>query len=332
MNIMITGIAGLIGSRLAKWILDNIENTRVIGVDNLSGGYIENVDKRCTFYDVELSNGYSQLEKIFQKEKIDIVYHLAAYAAEGLSPFIRNYNYQNNLISSVNLINLSIKYNIDRFIFTSSMAVYGDKYDPPFAETLEPCPIDPYGIAKYAVEMDLKCAFQQHNLKYTIIRPHNVYGIGQNIWDKYRNVLGIWMYQIINNQNPTIFGDGLQTRSFSYIDDSLKPLWVASQKENCVGEIINLGGIKETSIKKACEILLEVTGKKLKPTFLEPRHEARYAWSTWEKSNELLEFEHKVDLREGLEKMWQWAIKQPHRKRKEWKIYEINKGLYSYYK
>ena len=212
------------------------------------------------------------------------------------------------------------------------MSVYGDKYKPPFSEDMKQAPIDPYAVAKYAVEMDLEIAFKQHGLNYTIVRPHNFYGINQNIWDKYRNVLGIWMYQLLNKQNPTIFGDGSQVRAFSYVDDSILPFWNASQKNSCIGEIINLGGIKEHSINDACNVLINITGQNLKPVYLEARHETKYAWSTWEKSVKLLDFKHQVDLEEGLSKMWEWAQKQPNRERFIWPKYELNKGIYDYWK
>ena len=169
-------------------------------------------------------------------------------------------------------------------------------------------------------------------LKYTIIRPHNFYGQNQNIWDKYRNVLGIWMYQIINNTQPTIFGDGNQVRAFSYVDDSIIPFWNASQRDECIDQIINLGGIKEYTINEACETLIKVTGTNLKPEYLEGRHEAKHAWSTWDKSIKLLDFEHKIDLEEGLTKMWEWAKNQPIRKRFFWGEYELEKGIYEFWK
>ena len=329
-KILITGVGGLLGSRLADWIINNTDN-QVVGIDDFSGGYTENVNKKIIFYKFNLTN-LDKLYDVFKKEKIEIVYHFAAYAAEGLSPFIRKFNYENNVIASSNLITCSIEHNIKRFVFASSMAVYGDKYEPPFDENLLQSPIDPYGVAKYAVEMDLKIASNQHSLNYTIVRPHNFYGINQNIWDKYRNVLGIWMYQIINNQQPTIFGDGLQKRAFSYVDDSVVPFWNASQKENCIGEIINLGGIKEYSINDACNILINITGKNLKPLYLEARHETKYAWATWKKSTDLLNFKHNVDLEEGITKMWKWAQQQPNRERYVWPKYELNKGIYKYWK
>lgn len=330
MKILVTGIAGLLGSRLSDWILANTEH-EVIGIDDLSGGYIENIPTKAHFIKLNLKN-LESLDKIFEEHKPDIVYHFAAYAAEGLSPFIRKYNYENNLISSTNLITCSIKHDIKRFVFASSMSVYGDKYKPPFHEDLQQCPIDPYGVAKFAVEQDLKIAYEQHGLKYTIVRPHNFYGQNQNIWDKYRNVLGIWMYQIINGMQPTIFGDGEQKRAFSYVDDSIKPFWNASQKDNCIGEIINLGGIKEYTINQACSTLLEVTNTSLKPNYLEARHEAKHAWSTWEKSIELLDFDHKIDLKEGLTKMWNWVQTQPNRERFIWPEYELEKGIYEFWK
>jgi UDP-glucose 4-epimerase len=329
-NILITGVAGLLGSRLADYIIKNTSYS-VIGIDDMSGGYKSNVPEGVKLYKFDIKD-LKKLNKVFKKEKPIIVYHFAAYAAEGLSPFIRKFNYENNLISSTNLITCSIKYDIKRFIFASSMSVYGDKYQPPFHEDLQQCPIDPYAVAKYGVEMDLKIAYEQHGLKYTIIRPHNFYGQNQNIWDKYRNVLGIWMYQIINNQQPTIFGDGEQVRAFSYVDDSIIPFWNASQRDECIGEIINLGGIKEYTINEACKILIKVTGTNLKPLYLEARHEAKHAWSTWDKSVKLLDFKHSIDLEEGLTKMWEWAITQPNRKRFIWKNYELEKGIYKFWK
>jgi len=329
MKILITGVAGLLGSRLADWIVENKSDVEIIGIDNLSGGYIENVNPKVILYDVDCKSDY--LSVIFDKHKPDYVYHFAAYAAEGLSPFIRKYNYENNLISTANIINECIKHDVKRLVFTSSMAVYGHQDGNIFDETLVPKPIDPYGIAKYGCEMDIQIAGEQHGLDWCIIRPHNVYGIKQNIWDKYRNVLGIWMYQHLMSEPMTIFGDGSQTRSFSYIDDSLKPLWVASQNPKTSKQIINLGGIVEYSINEANEILREVVGGGM-VKYHEQRHEVKHSVPTWQKSVELLGFEHKTDLKDGLAKMWDWAKNQPIRERFIWPTYEIDKGIYTFWK
>jgi UDP-glucose 4-epimerase len=328
MKVLITGIAGLLGSRLADWIIENHPEVQIVGIDDLSGGYRSNVNSKVNFWQMNLVN--HPIENCFEDHKFDYVFHFAAYAAEGLSPFIRKYNYENNLISTTRIVNNCIKYGVKRLVFTSSMAVYGRGYGNIFDEAQIPSPIDPYGIAKYACEMDIKAAGEQHGLDWCIIRPHNVYGIKQNIWDKYRNVLGIWMYQHLEGESMTIFGDGQQTRAFSFIDDSLKPLWNAAIKPEASKQIINLGGIKEYSILEANEILRKVIGNG-EVNFVEQRHEVKHAVPTYQKSIDILEFEHKTDLEEGLTKMWDWAQKQSKRKRFVWKQYELDKGLYKFW-
>ena len=271
MNVLITGVAGLLGSRLADWILENDPDVTVIGIDNFSGGYVENINSGVKFYKLDLTR--DSISDLFQKYDIDYVFHFAAYAAEGLSPFIRGFNYDNNLKSTARILNQCIKHDVKRLIFTSSMAVYGHGEDQAFDEKQTPCPIDPYGVAKYACEMDIKIAGEQHGLDWCIIRPHNVYGAKQNIWDKYRNVLGIWMYQHLNGKPMTVFGLGNQTRAFSYIDDSLRPLWNAAMEPRASKQIINLGGIHSVSILEANNILKNVIGCPENSVFFEERHE-----------------------------------------------------------
>jgi UDP-glucose 4-epimerase len=278
---------------------------------------------------MNLVNG--NIEECFERHQFDYVYHFAAYAAEGLSPFIRTYNYQNNLVATSRIITQCIKHNIKRLVFTSTLAVYGHQDGNMFDEIQVPKPIDPYGVAKYGCEMDIQIAGEQHGLDWCIIRPHNVYGVKQNVWDKYRNVLGIWMYQHTINEPMTIFGDGTQTRAFSYIDDSLEPLWKASQDKRASKEIINLGGIKEYSINEANEILREVVGGG-EVKYFEGRHEEKHSRPTWQKSIDLLDFEHKTDIKEGLTKMWEWVKTQPVRERFVWPFYELDKGIYSFWK
>ena len=329
MNVLITGVAGLLGSRLADWILENDPDVTVIGVDNFSGGYVENVNSGVKFYELDLIR--DSVSELFQKYDIDYVFHFAAYAAEGLSPFIRGFNYDNNLKSTARIINQCIKHDVKRLIFTSSMAVYGHGENQAFDEKQTPCPIDPYGVAKYACEMDIKIAGEQHGLDWCIIRPHNVYGAKQNIWDKYRNVLGIWMYQHLNGKPMTIFGSGNQTRAFSYIDDSLSPLWNAAIEPRASKQIINLGGIHSVSILEANNILKNVIGCTENTVFFEKRHEVMHAISTYQKSIDILGFKHETDLKDGLMKMWEWAKVQPMRNQFIWPSFELNKGLYSFW-
>ncbi len=331
-NILITGIAGLIGANFSRYLLDKGYN--VIGIDNLFGGYKDNIDDRIIskmqFHEIDLINN-DILDKIFDHYKPDFVYHFAAYAAEGLSPFIRNFNYTNNVICSVNVINNCIKYNVKKIIFTSSMAVYGHG-ELPFEEDQYPNPSDPYGIAKYTVEMDLRQAYDQFGLNYSIVRPHNVIGIYQNIWDKYRNVIGIWIRQAINNEKLTIFGDGNQIRAFSDIDychESFEKLMF-----NYNTEIFNIGSDVYHTINEVANIVKNISNNKGFSTellYLEKRNEVKDAYSDHKKAKNLLNFKDNTDIEYIINKMFDWALKQPNRKIKDMK-YEIDKNIYSFWK
>ena len=338
-TVLITGVAGLLPSRLADWIRENKPSYKIIGIDDLSGGYKENVHSDVDFNLIKLDSDPKSLAECFDKHKPDYVFHFAAYAAEGLSPFIRGYNYDNNLKSTAHIVNECIKHDVKRLVFTSTLAVYGHGDGGVFDEDQQQAPIDPYGVAKYACEMDIQIAGEQHGLDWCIIRPHNVYGAKQNIWDKYRNVLGIWMYQYLKHEPLTIFGDGEQTRAFSYIDDSLEPLWNAAVNEKASKQIINLGGIKEYPINEAAKTLIEVLQENdkiidfdIEVQYLEKRHEVKHSIPTFQKSIDLIGFEHKTDLKEGLTKMWDWVKYQPMKERFVWSEYELEKGIYSFWK
>jgi len=316
-KILITGGAGFIGSHLAESLsLDH----EVVILDNMSGGYKENVP-----LGVKLINGditkLSLLENLFKKNKFDYIFHLAAYAAEGLSHFVRKYNYENNIIGSINLINLSIKYNIKKFIFTSSMGVYGTNQIP-YNEEMQPKPEDPYGISKYAIEQDLVAAKRMFDLDYVIFRPHNVYGPKQNIWDRYRNVVGIFMNQLLNNQPMTVFGDGNQIRAFSYIDDIVPILCRAINDDRLSGEIFNIGGEQPITINKLAYLIANIMKKDLIKIHLPPRIEVKEAFCQHKKIQKKIGIYPMISLEEGLEKMTTWAIEN-YFKRKPRKIFEF---------
>jgi UDP-glucose 4-epimerase len=330
-NIIITGAAGLLGSQLCDWIIENQPDYNIIGIDNLSGGYLSNINSSIHFIHLDLATEAERLRVVFETYKPEYVFHFAAYAAEGLSPFIRSYNYQNNLISTANIVNECIRWDVKRLVFTSTMAVYGHGEGGIFHEDMRRNPIDPYGVAKMACEHDIEIANNQHGLDYCIIRPHNVFGAKQNIWDKYRNVLGIWMYYHMKGEPITIFGDGTQKRAFSYIDDSLEPLWKAAIVPQASKQIINLGGIQEYTIAEAAEIFSNVVGG-IKKVYLEGRHEVHTAVPTYQKSIDILGFEYKTSLEQGLVEMWKWAQQQPERERFVWSKYELDKGIYTFWK
>ena len=216
MRVVVTGGAGFIGSHVAEALVGRGHEVTVL--DDLSGGFADNVPAGARFIKCSVTD-HAAVDRLFAEGRFDYVYHLAAYAAEGLSHFIKRFNYTNNVIGSVNLINASINTGVKGFVFASSIAVYGRSPVVPMTEETIPEPEDPYGIAKYAVERELAASRTMFGLDYMIFRPHNVYGPRQNIGDRYRNVVGIFMNQILQDQPMTIFGDGTQTRAFSYVDD-----------------------------------------------------------------------------------------------------------------
>jgi len=327
-KILITGVAGLLGSHLSRHLLNM--GHEVVGIDNLFGGYRDFVDPRVKFHEIDLADA-NAVSAVFSSERPEYVYHFAAYAAEGLSPFIRNFNYTNNVLCSVNVVNECLKNNVRKLIFTSSMAVYGFG-NPPFTEDQQPSPIDPYGIAKYTVEQDIKQAATQFGLNYTIVRPHNVVGIYQNIWDRYRNVIGIWIRQIMNGQPITIFGDGMQKRAFSDISFYMEPFTRLMHEYS--GEIFNIGADQEYHILDAANLLNGVAQKygfKSELKFLEPRHEVKDAFSDHTKAKNLLGFVDGTDLEKVMNDMFVWAKDQPERMVKTIP-YEVERGIYSFWK
>ena len=328
-RVLVSGVAGLIGSHMAEHLVK--KGYDVYGIDNLSGGYFEKLPDWVKFSQGDLSDKEWTAET-FKKIKPNYVYHFAAYAAEGLSPFIRNFNYNNNLISSANVINECIKNDIKKIIFTSSMAVYGEG-EPPFKETDVPHPIDPYGISKYAVELDLECAKSQFGLDYTIVRPHNVIGIRQNIWDKYRNVIGIWIRRVLRGESICIFGDGFQERAFSDVEFCLEPFEKLMFKHG--GEVFNLGCPQQHSLNEIAGLVKKIGeefGFNSEVEHLPQRHgEAKYAYSDHSKAEKLLGFKDETNFSKTVREMFIWAMKQEDREVKMMD-YEIEQGVYSYWK
>lgn len=304
MKILVTGGAGFMGS----WVVDELisRGHEVISIDNLLGGRRENVNAKCRFVEMDLRDR-GNVEKVC--EGVDVIFHLASYAAEGQSFFSPIQINEINITPMNNLLVAAINKDVERFILTSSMAVYGDQ-EPPFSEDMPRKPQDPYACAKTYCERMLEILSESYGFGYTIIRPHNVYGPRQNIYDPYRNVLMIWMNRIMRGKPPLIYGDGEQTRAFSYIEDVTPALAEAAFREKADGQIINLGSNEVVTVNEASRIVLEVMGSKLKPVHVEERPgEVKLAHCTTEKSERLLGYKTRHTLREGLTKMTKWARK-----------------------
>lgn len=319
--ILVTGCCGLIGSNFVRWLLENTDHT-VVGIDNLTGGYDDSLPNDDRFYFWQTGLYHSNTEYIFKHFRPIVCYHFAAYAAEGRSNYIRGFNHYNNTVGAASIINYCVNYGC-KLIFTSSVAVYSGT--PPFTEEMLPNPIDSYGVSKYASEMDIRIAGETQGLDWCIIRPRNVYGPGQNLWDQARNVFGIWMYQILHKLPMTIYGDGSNQRAFTYIDDILEPLYKARDVSK---EIINLGSFMAHSIREANELLRKITGYD-KVEYLEERHEVKDAWCDTIKSQQLLGYNKATRLVDGLAKMWHWAQQQPDRPLQESPVLEVFKTNHS---
>jgi UDP-glucose 4-epimerase len=304
-KVLVTGAAGFIGSHVAQQCLDL--GMDVVATDDLSGGFRENVPEKATWIQGDVQDEVF-VNSLWEKYgPFEYVYHIAAYAAEGLSHFIRRYNYMNNLVGSINLLNASVKNDVKCFVFTSSIAVYGTN-QLPMTEDLTPQPEDPYGISKYAVELDLKAAHEMFGLNYVIFRPHNVYGENQNISDKYRNVIGIFMNQVLHKEPMTIFGDGKQTRAFSYIDDVAPIIAKSPQVEQAYQKTFNIGADTPYSVLTLAEEVAKAFGVKYEIKHLEARNEVVHAFADHSQVKKTFPQDREaISLSEGIGKMADWV-------------------------
>ncbi|TWU59300.1 UDP-glucose 4-epimerase [Rubripirellula tenax] len=327
--VLVTGAAGFIGSHLVRAILDDerYQDFQIIAFDDLSGGFKENIPshERVVFVQGDISNA-NDVAELYSKWPVRYVFHLAAYAAEGLSHFIRRFNYQNNLIGSVNLINESVKAGVQYFVFTSSIAVYG-KGQVPMTEATVPHPEDPYGIGKLAVELDLKSAADMFGLKSTVFRPHNVYGEYQNIGDRYRNVVGIFMNRMMQGLPLPIFGDGSQQRAFTYVADIIRPMLSAPFVQEAEGEAFNIGASVPVSVRELVDVVASEFGGKPEIQFLAARNEVHLAWSDHSKADRVFGASTETPLAVGIRQMARWAKQVGYRKSAAFENIEIEQGL-----
>ena len=320
---LVTGGAGFIGSHLAAHLA--AMGHEVVVVDDLSGGFTDNVPSACVFEAGSVSDE-SFVERLFDRHTFDYVFHLAAYAAEGLSHFIRRFNYVNNVVGSVNLINAAVKSDVKRFVFTSSIAVYGAGQLPMTEDTV-PQPEDPYGVAKYAVELDLRAAHEMFGLDYTVFRPHNVYGEHQNIGDKYRNVVGIFMNQLMQDKPLTIFGDGTQTRAFSYIDDVAPVIAKSIEVDEAVGEVFNIGADRPYEVRELAHVVADAFGVEADIVHLPARNEVLHAYASHEKVQQVFGERDPVTLEVGIGRMAKWAKAKGPRRTEEFEGVEVWKNF-----
>jgi UDP-glucose 4-epimerase len=303
MSMLVTGAAGFIGSHVAEQLL--LAGHDVIALDDLSGGFVDNVPRGAVFVQGSVLD-QDLLARVFREHRITHVFHLAAYAAEGLSHFIRRFNYTNNVVGSMNVLNEAVKADVGTFVFTSSIAVYGVNQTP-MRESLAPMPEDPYGVAKYAVELDLQAARRMFGIDAVVFRPHNVYGERQHIGDRYRNVIGIFINQLMRGEPMTIFGDGTQTRAFSYIGDVAPLIARSIDVPAAKNEVFNVGADEPTTVNELARLVAHAMGREPRIEYLEARKEVQHAVADHSKLERVFGYRANVTLEAGLARMAEWA-------------------------
>ena len=302
---LVTGGAGFLGSHVADELL--ARGHRVVVLDDLSGGSRANVPAGAEFVAGSVVD-HALVDRLFAQHRFDTVFHLAAYAAEGLSHFIKRYNYSTNLLGSINLINAAVNAETVRcFVFTSSIAVYGVG-QVPMLESTTPQPVDPYGIAKYAVELDLQEALHMFGLNYVVFRPHNVYGERQHIGDRHRNVIGIFMNEILQHEPMTVFGDGEQRRAFTHAADVAPLIARSIERPKTWNEVYNVGADTPYTVNQLAAAVAAAMGVAPRVVHLEARHEVEHAFSDHAKTRAAFgDLIGGVTLAEGLGRMAAWA-------------------------
>lgn len=308
-KILVTGSAGFMGSQIVDALI-KAGYTEVYGVDDLSGGRMENVsiEAKEGFKQADLSERFVAEDIVFDI-KPDVIFHLAANAREGASFFQPRDIVHRNYLAYINVLEPAIKYGMDKLILFSSMATYGDQ-PYPFSEEQERKPVDIYGINKAAMEHTTELLSRVHDFRYTIIRPHNCFGIRQSLRDPYRNVIAIFMNRIMRGEPLYIYGDGTQMRAFSYIEDSL-PCYIKCLGNESDGEIINIGGKLPHSInilrRQVCNAM-DVDPDEYPTQHLPERpHEVKMAWCTSAKSEKILGYDETVGMAEGINRMAKWV-------------------------
>ena len=305
-KILVTGVAGFLGSHLAEQ-LANLGHD-VTGIDSLIGGYEDNIPKNIKFHKIDCCD-FEKVKNIMSK--INIVYHCAATAHEGLSVFSPYEITKNNFLASVSIFSAAINHKVKRIIYCSSMARYGEQ-PTPFLESMKAMPVDPYAISKVAAEDVLINLCELNNIEWVIAVPHNIIGPRQKYDDPFRNVVSIMINRMLQNKAPIIYGDGEQTRCFSYIDDCLSCLVPMLDQKNLNKQIINIGPDEEfVSINKIAEICSNLTGVNLSPVYKPGRpREVKHATCSADKARKLMNYKTSISLKESIQKTFEYIKKR----------------------
>ena len=305
-KILVTGAAGFLGSHLSEKLSEL--GHKVVGIDNMLGGYEDNVPQNIEFHKIDCCD-LPKIQKIMKG--IDVVYHCAATAHEGLSVFSPYEITKNNYLASVAIFSAAVQEKVKRIIFCSSMARYGSQQSP-FNEKMQPMPVDPYAISKVASEAVLKNLCELNNIEWVIAVPHNIIGPRQKYDDPFRNVVSIMINRMLQGKAPIIYGDGNQTRCFSYIDDCLTCLIPMLDQKNLNKEVINIGPDEEfVTTNKIAELCSNISGVNLNPIYKKDRpKEVKHATCSADKARKLLNYKTKVNLFDGIKNTFDYIRKR----------------------
>jgi len=303
MKVLITGVAGFMGSHLADAFL--AKGYDVVGIDNLLGGYEENVPSGVNFHNIDLDN-LELIQPLF--ENVDLVVHTACTAYEGLSVFSPSLVVRNTMQITTNIMSACVKANVKKIVHLSSMARYGTQDVVPFVESMTPKPQDPYGIAKYGAELMIKNIADTHGLNYVILVPHNIIGPRQKFDDPYRNVASIMINRMLQGKQPIIYGNGEQKRCFSFMQDVTDPLMIACETDVADGRIVNIGPDEEfVTINELAQKLSIILDFKLDPIYMPGRpQEVFHANCSANLARELLNYKTTTSLESGLVELVNW--------------------------
>jgi UDP-glucose 4-epimerase len=302
-KVLITGIAGFMGSHMADDFLS--KGYEVCGIDNLIGGYEDNIPSEAEFYNADCSN-FDQIESLFKG--VDFVIHTACTAYEGLSVFSPSLIVRNTSLATAATLSASMKHGVQKYVFLSSMARYGTQDRVPFTEDMITKPQDPYGISKVESEMLIRNVSETHGMKYSILVPHNIIGSRQKYDDPFRNVASIMINRMLQGKQPIIYGNGEQQRCFSFYQDVADPIMVAAENDIANSKVINIGPDEEfVTINELASIIAEILGFDLDPIYMPGRpQEVKDANCSADLAREILGYKTTVSLKEGLTELVGW--------------------------
>lgn len=298
MRILVTGGAGFIGSNIVDKLLENDHD--VVVLDNLATGNIENIKDKNVEYIAD-----SILDDNLNLSDIDVVIHHAAQINVRTSVDKPIYDGDVNILGTINILEKMRKYDVKKIIFASSGgAVYGEPQYLPVDEKHPINPMSPYGLSKFCGEEYIKLYSRLYGIKYAILRYSNVYGERQDPRGE-AGVISIFIDKILNNERPTIFGDGTQTRDFVYVGDVCDANLMALKWKN--NETVNIGTSNETSVNKLFNIIAKELNFKETPIYDKPREGEVYRISLNIDRAKELGWEPKVSLEEGIKRTINWA-------------------------